>query len=66
MRYVINKRQENRRGYPEWTIQRKWQHCVYKTQDEDKKQTKKKKKTKKEKQQNKTKQNKDEQYPTKY
>jgi hypothetical protein len=27
---------ENRRGNQEWTIQRKWQHWVYKTQDEDK------------------------------
>jgi hypothetical protein len=27
---------ENRRGNQEWTIQRHWQHWVYKTQDKDK------------------------------
>jgi hypothetical protein len=27
---------ENRRGNQEWTIQRHWQHCVQRTQDEDK------------------------------
>ena len=27
---------ENRRDNQEWTIQRHWQHWVYKTQDEDK------------------------------
>ena len=27
---------ENRRSNQEWTIQRKWQHCVHKTQDKDK------------------------------
>jgi len=33
--YIINVK-ENRRGNQEWTIQRNWQHWVYKTQDEDK------------------------------
>ena len=27
---------ENRKSNQEWTIQRKWQHCVHKTQDKDK------------------------------
>ena len=27
---------ENQRGNQEWTIQRHWQHCVQRTQDEDK------------------------------
>jgi hypothetical protein len=30
------RRQTNMRGNEEWTIQRNWQHWVYKTQDEDK------------------------------
>jgi len=33
--FYINVR-ENRRGNQEWTIQRNWQHCVNKTQNEDK------------------------------
>ena len=27
---------KNRRGNQKWTIQRNWQHCVHKTQDEEK------------------------------
>jgi hypothetical protein len=37
----INNIRENRKGNHEWTIQRTWQHWVYKTQEVDKnKQTK--------------------------
>ena len=31
---------EIRRGNQEWKIQRHWQHCAHKTQDEDKRNTK--------------------------
>ena len=34
--FVLHKRKRNRRGNQEWTIQRNWQHCLHKTQDEDK------------------------------
>ena len=37
---------ESRRGNQEWTIQRRWQHCVHKTHDEDKQNNKKTQKTK--------------------
>ena len=40
--FEINPR-ESRRDNQEWTIQRNWQHCAHKTQDEDKQNTETKK-----------------------